>query len=210
MKTILLNGSPRRNWNTAQLLKSAQKGAESVGAETEYVDLYSLNFTGCRSCLACKRKGAIPCKCYWKDDLSPLIDRVFAADALIIGSPIYLSDTTSQFHAVAERLEFVALSYNDYSFLFKGKIKVGIVLTMNAPEDYYNQYLVPKLQDQFNLYERLCGSVEVLPVFDTLQVNDYSKYDMAAWDEKHKKERHDAQFPIDLQNAFELGAKLSR
>ena len=42
MKVMLLNGSPRKNWNTAQVLKSAQKGAESVGAETEYIDLYEL------------------------------------------------------------------------------------------------------------------------------------------------------------------------
>ena len=42
MKTIILNGSPRKNWNTAMMLKEAQKGAESVGAETEYVDLFDL------------------------------------------------------------------------------------------------------------------------------------------------------------------------
>lgn len=51
MKTIILNASPRKNWNTAQLLKSAAKGAESAGAEVEYIDLYDLNFTGCRSCM---------------------------------------------------------------------------------------------------------------------------------------------------------------
>ena len=94
MKVMLLNGSPRKNWNTAQVLKSAQKGAESVGAETEYIDLYDLTYTGCRSCMACKRKGAERCKCFWKDDLSPVIDRIFAADALFVGSPIYLGDIT--------------------------------------------------------------------------------------------------------------------
>ena len=52
MKTIILNGSPRKNWNTAQMLKEAQRGAESVGAETEYIDLFDLSYTGCRSCLA--------------------------------------------------------------------------------------------------------------------------------------------------------------
>lgn len=210
MKTIILNGSPRKNWNTAQLLKSVQKGAESVGAETEYVDLYDLNYTGCRSCLACKRKGAEPCKCYWKDDLSPLLDKIFAADALFVGSPIYLGDTTSQFHALIERLDFVTLSYNDYSCLFKGKINVGIILTMNAPEEYYTQYIAPMLKGQFDMYGRLGGRLEVLPCFDTLQVKDYSKYDMAAWDEKHKREHHDVQFPIDLDRAFQLGIELSK
>ena len=73
MKTILLNGSPRKNWNTALMLKEARRGAEAAGAETEYVDLFDLSYTGCRSCLACKRKGGERCKCFWKDDLSPLL-----------------------------------------------------------------------------------------------------------------------------------------
>ena len=40
MKTIILNGSPRKNWNTAMMLQEARKGAESVGADTEYIDLF--------------------------------------------------------------------------------------------------------------------------------------------------------------------------
>ena len=84
MKTIIINASPRKNWNTAQMLKEAQRGAESVGAETEYIDLYDLTFTGCRSCLACKRKDAERCRCYWNDDLALVISRVLEADALII------------------------------------------------------------------------------------------------------------------------------
>ena len=90
MKTIILNGSPRKDWNTAQLLQSTRKGAESAGAAVEYFDLYDLSFTGCRSCLACKRKGiGEPCKCYYGDELEPIIDRIYKADRLILGSPIY-------------------------------------------------------------------------------------------------------------------------
>ena len=55
-KVIAINMSPRKNWNTAKLLKSAVEGAKSVGAEVEYIDLYDLKFTGCRSCMLCKRK----------------------------------------------------------------------------------------------------------------------------------------------------------
>lgn len=51
MKIMILNASPQKDWNTAQLLKLAQSGAESVRAETEYIDLYDPNFTGCHSCL---------------------------------------------------------------------------------------------------------------------------------------------------------------
>ena len=115
MKTIVLNTSPRKNWNTAQVLKAAMDGAKSTGAEVEYIDLYDLNFTGCRSCMACKRKDAERCRCYWKDDLSPVIDKVFAADALLIGTPIYLGRPTSQYFAFMERLHFSSFSYDDYS-----------------------------------------------------------------------------------------------
>lgn len=44
MKTIILNGSPRKAWNTALMLKEGQKGAESAGAETEYIDLFNLTY----------------------------------------------------------------------------------------------------------------------------------------------------------------------
>ena len=45
-KVIILNGSPRKNFNTAKMLKEAQKGAESVGAEVEYINLVDLNYNG--------------------------------------------------------------------------------------------------------------------------------------------------------------------
>ncbi len=210
MKTIILNGSPRKNWNTAMMLKEAQKGAESVGAETEYVDLFDLTYTGCRSCLLCKRKGAERCKCFWKDDLSPLIDRIFAADALIVGSPIYLGDITSQVHGLIERLHFCALSYDNYENYFKGKVNVGIVLTMNAPKAFYNLSYRRKAKEIAQSFQGLNGTVEVCTACDTLQVTDYSRFSMASFDEAHKREMREKQFPLDLKKAFEMGARLSR
>ena len=55
MKTVIINGGPRKNWNTAQLLQSAMKGATDAGIQTEYYDLYDICYSGCRSCLACKK-----------------------------------------------------------------------------------------------------------------------------------------------------------
>ncbi len=208
MKTIILNGSPRKNWNTAMMLKEAQKGAESVGAETEYIDLYDLSFTGCRSCLACKLKDKERCKCFWKDDLSPVIDRIFAADALIVGSPIYLGDVTSQIHALMERLHFCALSYDDYSNYFTGKVDVGIILTMNAPKAFYSVEYRKKAKEVSEIFKALNGDVEVYACCDTLQVSDYSRFNMASFNEEHKKAMREKQFPNDLKKAFEMGTKL--
>ena len=82
--------------------------------------------------------------CYWKDDLSPLLDRIFSADALILGSPIYLGDVTSQLTGLLERLRFCSLSYDDYSNYFRGSIDVAVFLTMNAPfETYERAYREP-------------------------------------------------------------------
>ena len=208
MKTIILNGSPRKNWNTAQVLKSAQEGAESVGAETEYIDLYDLSYTGCRSCMACKRKGAARCHCFWKDDLSPVIDRIFSADALFVGSPIYLGDVTSQVHALIERLHFCALSYDDYSNYFTGRVDVGIVLTMNAPKQVFDSWYQAKAEELTRSFSALNGRVELLPCCDTLQVKDYSKFNMAGFDEAHKIAVHETQFPLDLEKAFQMGTRL--
>lgn len=209
MKTMILNASPRKNWNTAQLLKSAAKGAISVGAEVEYIDLYDLNFTGCRSCMACKRKGAEPRHCYWKDDLSPIIDRIYQSDALIIGSPIYLMDTTSQFHALLERLEYVNLSYGE-PYQFDKKINLGGIYTMNATEEWYIGSIEPRVKEQLNWLRGFNGKLKILPSLDTLQVNDYSKYEMGYFDEKHKLQVHEEQFPKDLEAAFQMGAELSK
>jgi len=208
MKAVILNGSPRKKWNTDLMLREAEKGALSVGTETEYINLFDLNYTGCRSCMACKRKGADRCKCYWKDDLSPVLDSIFAADALIIGSPIYLGDITSQVHGLIERLHFCTLSYDDYSNYFTGRVNVGIILTMNAPKPYYNMSYKKKAKEIAGIFKSLNGEVEVYPCCDTLQVNDYSKFDMSGFNEAHKKEMREKNFPNDLENAYKLGVKL--
>jgi multimeric flavodoxin WrbA len=56
MQLIAINGSPRKNWNTAKLLEQAIEGAKSLGAQTELIHLYDLNFQGCTSCFACNAK----------------------------------------------------------------------------------------------------------------------------------------------------------
>ena len=66
-KLIAINGSPRRNGNTAQLLQEALRGAQDIGAETEIVHLYKLNFKGCTSCFACKLKSRPHGSCGMKE-----------------------------------------------------------------------------------------------------------------------------------------------
>ena len=206
---IIINASPRKNWNTAQLLKEAQKGAESAGAKTEYVNLYDLNFTGCRSCLACKRKGVQRNKCYWKDDLSPLIDKILNSDGVIIGSPIYLGQPTAHFRALYERLAFCVLSYDNRQSYLDRQINVGIIYTMNAPFAYYQSSIHPFLEPAEGVLKHLLkGKVLSYGACDTLQVKDYSLYSMGMFDAAHKNHEHETQFPKDLEKASELGKNI--
>ena len=210
MKTIIINASPRKNWNTAQLLKEAQKGAESVGAETEYIDLYDLDFTGCRSCLACKLKGAERNKCYWKDDLSPVIDRILAADNLIVGSPIYYAEPTAGFRALFERLLCCTMSYDGGEMYYPGTLDIGLIYTMNAPKDYFEKNMYPALRFQETMMKAMLkGDVRCYAACDTIQVGDYSRYSLGAFSEEAKKAHHDEQFPVDLKEAFRMGAEMS-
>ena len=207
---ILINASPRKNANTAQLLQEAQKGAQTAGAQTELVHLYDLKFTGCRSCLACKRQGMARNKCYWPDDLSPVIDKILHAHAVIIGTPVYMGGPSAHFHALYERLGFCVLSYDDRSSYLEKGVNVGLIYTMNGPQNYYQTAMRPTFEPfEMGCKHLLKGQVMTYAACDTLQVQDYSKYNMAMFDASHKAHVHQTQFPKDLQQAFEMGQKLA-
>ena len=190
MKTVVINASPRR--------------------KVEYIDLYKLDLHGCMSCLICKKADNERCKCYWKDELSPLIERILDADTLLIGSPIYFNEPTSHYRALMERLIFCILSYDGFGSYYEGKVNVGLFFTMNAPEDYYETMMEDYLQSSSQVFGMLNGEVKIYPVFNTLQVNDYSKYAMGAFDEEDKKLSREKRFPVDLDATFKIGAELSK
>ena len=185
-------------------------GAKSTGAEVRYIDLYDLNFTGCRSCMLCKRKDSERCRCYWKDELSPIIEQVYEADTLLIGTPIYFGRPTSRYFAFMERLHFPSLSYDDYSNYYEGHVNVGLLVTMNAPKEIYEKMYRKQFESYANEFNFLNGEICLLPVCNTLQVKDYSKFAMGGFSEAAKKKNREECFPSDLKNAYDLGAKLSR
>ncbi|WP_033165433.1 flavodoxin family protein [Clostridium sp. KNHs205] len=211
MKIIAINGSPRKNSNTAVLLEHALEGASLQGAETELINLYDLDYKGCMSCFACKLKGGKSYgKCAYKDELSPVLEKVLAADALLLGSPIYFHAVTGEMRSFLERLMFPILTYTeDYKGLLKKKIPVGFIYNMNVTKEYMIEanYL-QVLRFAENSLESLFGSCESLAVNDTLQFKDYSKYVVTVFDENKKKKVKEEQFPIDCESAFQLGSRL--
>jgi len=215
-KVIILNGSPRKNFNTAMLLKEAQRGAESVGAEAEYFNLYDYKFKGCLSCFSCQRKGSTTHGvCAIKDDIQPILEKCVAADAIILGSPVYFSYPSGVFRCFLERLLFANHTYMVDKE--KGGLKrrldriipTGVIFTMNCPEELAGRihYDILMGESVKNL-EHIMGYAEGLYSYDTLQFNDYSKYNCDLFDPAHKKEMREKQFPKDMECAFELGKRL--
>lgn len=215
-KAIILNAGPRKNFNTATLLKEARKGAEAAGAETEFINLFDLNYKGCISCFACKLKGnTTNGLCAYKDELRPVLEKIVASDAVIIGSPVYYSYPTGTFRNLMERMLFAASSYmiDEETGLFlrrlKRRIPTGLIFTMNITKDLYkhvNYHTI--LGANADSLDNLYGYCEILNSYDTYQFSDYSKYECNMFNEQHKSEVRDAQFPVDMEQAFNLGKRL--
>ena len=201
MKAVVINAGPKRKDVNAQLAQSAAKGAESVGAEVEYFDLYGLDMSGCRVCLICKNDEDV-CKCYWRDELSPVIESIFSADSLLVAAPIFFSQPTSQYMALLERLIYSMVSYESGN-KFRGKVNVALFYTINYPMDYFEKSVRPHIKQSEDLLGMLNGKV-VIESFSNISRNVSSKSDE---DELKLKEE---QFHHDLSTVFEIAADLSR
>jgi multimeric flavodoxin WrbA len=210
MKVIAINGSPRRTWNTATLLEKALEGAASEGAETEMIHLYDLDFKGCISCFACKlRDGKSYGKCAMQDDLTPVLEKLEDADALILGSPIYLGNSTGEMRSFMERYIFPYLVYSDEPLtLYPRNIPVGFIYTMGAKEEFFDMFgLRTTIGLNENLAKRIFGYSESLCSTDTYQFDDYSKYVADRFDPEEKAKRRKEVFPQDCEKAFEMGSR---
>ena len=213
MKVMAFNGSPRkRNWNTVTLLTSALEGAASVGADTELIQLYDLSFSGCLSCFSCKRihrqEDGI---CAVQDDLTLVLDRVRNADALIIGTPVYYGTESASTRALLERLFFPYNSYSkDMKSLFPRRINTALIYTMNVSEELFKMLGYDLHLDSTRMHlEMYFGACELMLSTDTLQYNNYEKYESEMFDTEAKVKRHAEVFPEDCKRAFELGVRMA-
>ena len=214
-KALFINGGPRKNKNTVQVMEKAMEGAMNAGAEVEIVHLYGLNFKGCKSCFACKLKNAkTDGICAIKDDLRPVLEKAHEADVIVLGSPVYYSCPTGEIRSFMERLMFPVDTYmldeNGIRQRYWQKtIPTAMILTMNVPEQALEQWNYPTLLGiNSRLLGELFGYSETLMVCNTYQFNDYSKYAINLFKEEDKARQRREHFPIDLQNAYELGKRL--
>lgn len=213
MKVIAINGSPRKNWNTATLLEKVLAGAKDGGAETEMVHLYDLSFKGCISCFACKKiGGASYGRCALKDDLTPILDRVEKADAVILGSPVYFFTESGMMRTFMERLRFPYYTYTPgFQSIFPGRIRTALVYTMTVNEEFMAGLGIDKALGATQWFmNHLFGNCEVLLCHETYQFDDYSKYLTTVFDVDEKERRRREAFPQDCARAYDLGARIAK
>ncbi len=212
MKLIAINGSPRKSWNTATLLKKTIEGAKAAGAETELIHLYDLDFKGCTSCFVCKlidspAKG----KCAMKDGLTPVLKRIEdQADAVVLATPVYFGSMSGELKSCMERLLFAPLVYSQPPrSLFPRKLRTAMIYTMNVSEEMSAQIGYPAMMSATEAsLKRIFGEAETLCSYDTYQFSDYSKVIMEHFDPEKKALRRKEIFPADCQKAFDLGQRL--
>lgn len=128
MKVVAFNGSARKDGNTAILIRRVFKILEEEGIETEFIQLAGKTLQGCnanRTCYTTKNE-----RCIIEDDkLNEYVQKMKAADGIILGSPTYFSMMSPELKALIDRTGFVARA-NDH--LFKRKVGAAVVAVRRA------------------------------------------------------------------------------
>ena len=208
LKVFGINGSPRSGWNTRMMVKRALEGAASVGAQTKMINLGKLNFDPCVSCLVCKKGPEYQGKCAHKDDLTPILEELKEADAIVLGTPIYFSKECALYHSFWERFAFsnsiYGKTYADCR-IYPKNIKSAVLFTMNVPPELAQAYepLFERIKNE--TISMLGPDCKTYAAMNTLQVKDYSKYDIKLFDAESKYKSRKEQFPLDLEEAYKIG-----
>jgi len=212
MQLLILNSSPRKDWNTGTLLSRAMEGAVSAGAHTEIIHLYGLNFKGCSSCFSCKRLGGKSYgKCALKDDLSPILGKCAGADALILGAPIYLGTVNACMQAFIERLAYPYLAYDAAkSSLAPKKMPIAFIYTFGATDERIKEAGYDQCVRTHEMFlKRIFGSFQSVRAVDTYQFDDYSKYETSGINVAKKEKVREEIFPKDMEKAYALGIRIA-
>lgn len=123
MKVVLFNGSPRKKGNTFYALKIVMDELENEGIECDYIWLGGKNLKGCTACGACmENKDG---KCVLPDDgMNGYIEKMLDADGIVLGSPTYFADVSTNMKALIERAGFVCRVSGD---LLRRKVGAAVV-----------------------------------------------------------------------------------
>jgi len=128
MKVVAFNGSPRREGNTAVLIETVLTELRKEGIDSEVIQLGGKKIHGCTACMKCvENKNG---RCIMDNDaLNVFVGKMAAADGIIIGSPTYFANVSTEVKALIDRAGLVAIA-NGY--LFKRKVGAAVVAVRRA------------------------------------------------------------------------------
>lgn len=123
MKVTAFNGSARKGGNSTLLINRVFAELHREGIETELVELAGSTIRGCTACYGCfKNKDR---RCVIKDDpVNDAIEKMAASDGILIASPTYFADITSETKALIDRAGMVGRANN---FLYRRKAGAAVV-----------------------------------------------------------------------------------
>lgn len=101
MNILVVNGSPRPQGNTKQMVNAFKEGAETAGHCVNVIDVCKKNIKGCLACEYCHTKGNGAC--IQDDDMQEVIALLNDADMLVLASPIYYHGISGQLKCVIDR-----------------------------------------------------------------------------------------------------------
>lgn len=151
MKIIGFIASPRKEGNTAWVVNKILEGAKDAGAETQPWYFSDLDIKPCSGCLGCKKSNLT---CIIDDDMQKLYEEIENADAIILGSPVYMGQMSGQAKIFTDRL-FAQISPR-FSPHFKEKAvkkKLILVFTQGNPDSGMFQVYFDYTKDMFQLLE---------------------------------------------------------
>ncbi|HWR25545.1 MAG TPA: flavodoxin family protein [Methanosarcina sp.] len=128
MKVVAFNGSPRREGNTAALIRHVLIELEKEGIETELVQVGGKNIHGCTACTKCFENKDRKCVID-KDIVNECIEKMLDADGIILASPTYFADLTPELKALIDRAGFVAKANSE---MFRYKVGAAVVAVRRA------------------------------------------------------------------------------
>jgi multimeric flavodoxin WrbA len=103
MKVVAISSSPRRDGNTAILLRHVLAELDAAGIETELVQLAGKSLSGCTGCLKCATALDNHCHGVKDDGVNECIDKMLAADGILLGTPVFFGDANATMRALIER-----------------------------------------------------------------------------------------------------------
>jgi multimeric flavodoxin WrbA len=128
MKVVAFNGSARKKGNTEAMIARVLEELKNEGIDTESVSLSGMTLKGCIACMKCVKNKDRRCA-VTDDDMNGCIEKMIEADGIILGSPTYFADVSTEMKALIDRAGMVAIANGH---MFKRKPGAAVVAVRRA------------------------------------------------------------------------------